>query len=150
MYEYYYQPHLLYYTQYMDVVKSFLYIFKKNNFLLDRMLYTGIIVIRPLWPGVYISCRYLDYIQFISNGALGTADYTSLYKVIIRKSLAPVYISLWVRGSVPIVPPQKTQSFYQFYFLTLIKPLPCQIPYQLILIDSLAIDQPVYIFFNMD
>ena len=37
---------------------------------------------------------------------LVTADYTSLYKVIIRKSLVAVYIDIGIPPSVPTVPPK--------------------------------------------
>ena len=98
----------IYYIHFQHVVKCFLYIFKKNNFLLDKIVYSGIIVIRAPRPGLYIKLGYIqntaEYNQFIAKWLLVTADYTSLYKVIIRKSLGARYIEVWVSPSVPCPP----------------------------------------------
>ena len=108
MYEYYYQSYLLYYTKNQHVVKCFLYIFKKNNFFLDKTVYDGIIVIKAPEPGLYITLGYIQYTtqysQVIAKVLLVTADCTSLYKVIIRKSLGARYTYVCRYPSVPCLP----------------------------------------------
>ena len=82
MYEYYYQSYLLYYTKNQHVVKCFLYIFKKNNFLLDKTVYGCIIVIRPPRPGLYIQQSNTSlYLNAISNGR-GSISNSRLYQSI--------------------------------------------------------------------
>ena len=47
---------------------------------------------------------------------LVTADYTSLYKVIIRKSLGAVYIGVWGTPTTPNPPPKI--PVFRHYILT--------------------------------
>ena len=101
MYEYYYQSYLLYYTHYLDVVKCFLYIFKKNNFLLDKTLYSGIIVIRPLWPGSIYNTRI--QLNAISNGR-GTISNSRLYQSIYGYNQKIVGSCMYIGERVPYYP----------------------------------------------
>ena len=62
------------------MLSSLFFVFlKKNNFLLDKTLYGGIIVIKAPVPGLYIQKNNTSlYLNAISNGR-GTISNSRLY-----------------------------------------------------------------------